>query len=409
MLPALFAPRPRVGPGRLVFDFQRPRGADNAELIREMKESGAFKSSEVEAAFLAVDRGQFVPRDAIDSAYEDGPLRCRNFHLSQPSLYSDAVHALDLKPGVSVLNVGCGTGYLSCIISEITGPSIHHGVDVHEEVLEHARGMFVKLKKPFIKFFRVNALDLDLEHSMLYDRIYLGACAGGDAKRLLDLLAVGGVLVGPFETSQGQFFRRAQRRSETEFEVENLKGVQFATLKCPTSGSPKFVLPYPAWTPETSSRHPQHFIAALRSVLTCTYRPGCSAGLLPRDIWISQVFGFVHPRWFDQPLGDTRVEILEDGTQRPMGAEGEVDRARHARETLELLARHGLLVFGRAPAAPGDAGNDAGLFAARAAEEGSEEDSEDQNSGEEATSSRDEGHSEEDSDVHGAEAPITAP
>ena len=67
-----------------------------------------------------------------------------------------------------------------------------------------------------------------------YDRMYLGACAGGQSKRLLALLQVpglrvgddftrlfcrleqsevGGVAVGPFETSSGQYIRRVLRTS----------------------------------------------------------------------------------------------------------------------------------------------------------------------------------------------------
>jgi hypothetical protein len=71
---------------------------------------------------------------------------------------------------------------------------------------------------------------LDVGQTTRYDRIYLGACANSRSKYLYRLLDVGGILIGPFQVGQAQQLRRVVRRSETQFNVEVLGSVQFASL-----------------------------------------------------------------------------------------------------------------------------------------------------------------------------------
>ena len=57
-------------------------------------------------------------------AYSDQPLREGNIHISAPHIYCSALEVLELQPesSLSFLNIGSGTGYLSCIVAEILGP-----------------------------------------------------------------------------------------------------------------------------------------------------------------------------------------------------------------------------------------------------------------------------------------------
>lgn len=324
-----------------LFRDRRQTGATNDALVDHLCSSGSVTDTRIEAAFRAVDRAKFIPDADGASAYDDSPIRSGHFHMSQPSLYADALAALELEEGNSFLNVGSGTGYLSSIVSEITGKSMHHGVDVHEDVLDHAKAMLKNQGKEYIQFFHMNVHDVDISRSPRYQRIYLGACAGGESKRILDLLEIGGVLVGPFATSFGQHIRRVVRKSATSFEVKNLKSVQFGSL-LQSDSLEKFELPCPMWTPSAHGTYSKAFRAALMTVLLSTMKEESPTHIVPREIFVDHVFGFVHPRWFDDPGGLRRTEVLHDGGEREMGDEGNFDE-----EMMQLRALRTSRMFAR--------------------------------------------------------------
>ena len=58
---------------------------------------------------------------------QDLAWRHGNIHLSAPCIYSEVMEALDLYPGLSFLNLGSGTGYLSTMVGLILGRWQQHG------------------------------------------------------------------------------------------------------------------------------------------------------------------------------------------------------------------------------------------------------------------------------------------
>lgn len=69
-------------------------------------------------AFRLTDRGDFVIPEHRNEAYFDRPFKRQFVHLSAPHMYVSVLKHLDLQPGHAFLNVGSGSGYLSCLVSD---------------------------------------------------------------------------------------------------------------------------------------------------------------------------------------------------------------------------------------------------------------------------------------------------
>ncbi|XP_074776024.1 protein-L-isoaspartate O-methyltransferase domain-containing protein 2 isoform X2 [Athene noctua] len=185
-------------------------GEDNDELIDNLKEAQYIRTELVEQAFRAIDRADYYLEEFKDNAYKDLAWKHGNIHLSAPCIYSEVMEALDLQPGLSFLNLGSGTGYLSSMVGLILGPfGVNHGVELHSDVIEYAKqklDFFIKTSDSFDKFefcepsfVTGNCLEISPDCTQ-YDRVYCGAGVQKEHEDYMkNLLKVGGILVMPLE------------------------------------------------------------------------------------------------------------------------------------------------------------------------------------------------------------------
>uniref|UniRef100_A0A8C1KXW2 Protein-L-isoaspartate (D-aspartate) O-methyltransferase domain containing 2 n=1 Tax=Cyprinus carpio TaxID=7962 RepID=A0A8C1KXW2_CYPCA len=196
-------------------------GEDNDELIDNLKEAHYIRSDLVERAFRAIDRADYYLEEYRDSAYKDLAWRHGNLHLSAPCIYSEVMEALDLQPGLSFLNLGSGTGYLSTMVGLILGPfGVNHGVELHEDVVDYA---YEKLDH-FIKSSDTLHMPLIKEYE----------------NYMKNLLKVGGILVLPLEDK----LTKITRTGQSSWETKKIIAVTFAPLVQPKqnlNGRPRSV------------------------------------------------------------------------------------------------------------------------------------------------------------------------
>ena len=85
-------------------------------MLQMLIDEGRLSSDTARAAFRAVDRRTYcVGASSDEDIYSDRPFRSPQVHLSAPSIYATALDALELSEGLSFLNIGSGTGYLSTL------------------------------------------------------------------------------------------------------------------------------------------------------------------------------------------------------------------------------------------------------------------------------------------------------
>ncbi|XP_060528128.1 protein-L-isoaspartate O-methyltransferase domain-containing protein 1-like isoform X2 [Cylas formicarius] len=226
-------------------------GRNNDDLIDNLLEADYIKSSLIERVFRAVDRAEYFLPEARSGAYKDLAWKNGNLHLSAPCIYSEVMEGLCLEPGLSFLNIGSGTGYISTMVGLVLGINgINHGIEIHEDVIQYANKKLEEFKKysgaideyDFCepKFVQGNCLCLTSDCTKLYDRIYCGAACPEDYEAYMkNLLKVGGILVVPINESLLQI----KRVSEMEWTNRTLLPVSFASLVPPRGDTEEWVGP----------------------------------------------------------------------------------------------------------------------------------------------------------------------
>ncbi len=176
-----------------------------------------------------VPREAFVEPGFEEFAYEDGPLPIGEGQtISQPYIVALMIEAAEVKPGDSVLEVGAGSGYAAAVMSQIADRV--YAIERHPSLGKSAQQRFKKLGYDNIEL-RVGDGTRGWPEAAPFDAILVAAGGPEVPPALKEQLAIGGRLVIPVgEEERHQTLIKLTRKSETEFEEENLGAVAFVPL-----------------------------------------------------------------------------------------------------------------------------------------------------------------------------------
>ncbi|GKY90528.1 hypothetical protein MPSEU_000026500 [Mayamaea pseudoterrestris] len=373
----------------------RSSGSNNDEMVSNLKRFGVIASPAVEEAFRAVDRRFFVPTNTRHLAHIDQPLREGNVHISAPHMYGAIVEALDLTPSscTTFLNIGSGTGYLSCIVSHILGSaSTTFGVDIDAQVLAHStRAVDEWLDsrangdKGLAQMEVVHGNGLCIssdqgEGAIGFDRIYVGAAIKKQSmNQLVELLKPGGIFVGPVEDELVKVHRIGRAKGSggisvprsinghpptlsADFSMRVVSSVRFF----PLSEFPDMpvTLPTRVWSPDRHSLYPESFRKATTQILLCSHSKEVQpmvlaerqnvASKLPAFIW-TEILSYTRRDWFEKAVPEEellRKRLREEQARNQSHQERigelesrvrEVEREREAYRSLNARLRRRLL------------------------------------------------------------------
>lgn len=184
---------------------------EKADLLEYWTGRHPFTSREIRA-FRSVKRELFVIPELVKHAYDDMPLpTLRGKTISQPTTVMIMTHALDIKPGMTVFEVGSGSGYQAAILSKLVGKN---GKVVSSEILpELVSFARSNLSRAGIK--NVHVIEADGARGIpdeKFDRIILTAAAQKFPPALVSQLKEEGVIVGPLGTQEEQVVVRAVKK-----------------------------------------------------------------------------------------------------------------------------------------------------------------------------------------------------
>ena len=205
--------------------------AVRSRMVEKLRAQGVTDEA-VLSAMNQVPRHQFVESALVNQAYEDTSLPIGlGQTISKPNVVARMIELL--RAGRSgklgrVLEIGTGCGYQAAVLSLVA-------TEVYS--IERLRGLHDKAKE------NLRTLRLPNVHLIFGDGMigfpkgapYAGiiSAAGGEQvpQPWLDQLAVGGRLIAPTVTAQGQQALVVVERTDTGFQKEVLEAVHFVPLK----------------------------------------------------------------------------------------------------------------------------------------------------------------------------------
>ena len=197
-------------------------------LYRYLKSTIGLASKEIEKAFVAVDRVDFVLPEDRALAYQDHPLPIGfGVTISQPTTVAFMINQLNPKIGEKILDVGSGSGWTTALLASIVGfTGKVTGTEIIPELVEFGNQNLSKYKFKNAKIILAGRKP-GLPKQSPFDRILVSAAAEKLPRILLQQLKVGGRMVIPVQSS----ILSIDRKSEDAFDQKEFPGFIFVPLK----------------------------------------------------------------------------------------------------------------------------------------------------------------------------------
>ena len=324
-----------------------------ARFVEEIRR-GAPLSDELAHAFATVPREAFVvdgfqdrggrwtrpgDRGFLDAVYRDDVLvtkvegRIPISSSSQPSLMAVMIHALEVEPGMRVLEIGAGTGYNAALLATLGASVI--SVDVQADVAERAARCLTEAGITGVRVEHGDGYAGAPGHR--FDRVIVTVGVAGLSPRWLSQLDPGGIAVVPVEHAGTHPVLAVRGSADGPVTASVVSPSGFMSASGPLTAEHQFSHPLPAASGE---------LGVLREVKGPRFDPPLGA-LSYRDLWYAA--GVWHRRathaairGVDQNclvlLDETRTggaAILPDGAILTGGAEPE----RWAHDAADILKR----------------------------------------------------------------------
>jgi len=201
-----------------------------ADLVAQLQARGSLRSARVAEVMRSVPREFFVPRYLTLRAYEDSPVPIGHGQtISAPHMVAIMTEALELGPGMRVLEVGSGSGYQAAILGRLVEPGGRIvTVERIPQLAERAKEALTACGAGNVSVLSGDGSGGRPDFGP-FDRIVVTAAAPRMPPPLLEQLAPGGILVAPVGDRTCALIR--VRRTADGLQEENLGACAFVPLK----------------------------------------------------------------------------------------------------------------------------------------------------------------------------------
>ena len=204
-------------------DTYRHKGL-RKQLVDGLRQKG-IRDEAILRAIGKIPRHCFLDRAFEEWAYQDVPFPSgAEQTISQPYTVAFQTWLLDVKKGNKVLEIGTGSGYQACVLSEM-GAKVYT-IERQELLFQRTNKLLEQLGYQRIRTFLGDG-SKGLPRFAPYDGILVTAGAPEIPKPLLDQLKVGGRLVIPVGKGDFQEMLVVHKLSAHKFETERFGHFRF--------------------------------------------------------------------------------------------------------------------------------------------------------------------------------------
>jgi protein-L-isoaspartate(D-aspartate) O-methyltransferase len=197
-------------------------------MVREQIAARGVSNAAVLAALRKVPRHLFVEEALYGKAYGDHPLPIGHGQtISQPYIVALMSAMLEAAPGMSVLEIGTGSGYQAAVLAEM-GLRVF-SVERLRDLYERTGPLLMRLKYRTVRLKLADGTE-GWPESAPFDRIIVTAGGPSLPKPLLRQLADPGLMVIPLGQSRGGQHLVVARKENGVVRRENHEPVAFVDL-----------------------------------------------------------------------------------------------------------------------------------------------------------------------------------
>lgn len=206
--------------------------------LRHLVASGTVSDPEAIRAYRAVPREDFLPEHLRDDAYVDTPLPIGESQtISAIHMCLIYLEFLELKKGLSVLEVGAGSGYHAALCAEVVSPSGEppsghiYTIERHPPLVDFAKRNLKKAGYGDRVTVILGDGTLGYPLKAPFDRIMVTASAPKPPQSLIDQLTEGGCMLIPVGRHQyWQELVSIKKSRGGKVKSQNLMAVAFVPL-----------------------------------------------------------------------------------------------------------------------------------------------------------------------------------
>jgi protein-L-isoaspartate(D-aspartate) O-methyltransferase len=175
-----------------------------------------------------IPRHLFLDSSFLEFAYEDKPFPIGSGQtISQPYTVAFQTELMDVKKGQKILEIGTGSGYQACVLSEL-GAKVY-SIERQRKLYQKTKEFLPKLGYRQVKLFYGDGYK-GVPAFAPYDGILITAAAPEVPEKLIEQLKPNGIIVIPLGDGDVQTMMRITKNANGELSEERFGGFRFVPL-----------------------------------------------------------------------------------------------------------------------------------------------------------------------------------